>query len=419
MHPKEGRNRNRLSRREFLRRSAGTALGLSSMAAILAACQERETVSGQQPTGPEIASPDNPATLQIFDDIPPIGDDLPLEKGPLRIYNWNDYIYKKVLNKFQEDFDVEIEYTQFDGMSEAMSKVQNATVQYDLFFPTIENLPRLVAAKKLQPLNRSYLPNLSNILPALADPWYDKGGVYTVPYMTWKTGIGYRADHVDDPSSLEMPFDIFWDPQYKGKVLLLDEYRETLGMALVRNGITDMNSRDEAAIRAAGDALRELTSLVDVKLTLEDYQALAEDIIWVSYSWSGNMNYTRWYLEDPYDEDQLATLGFYYPPEGGWEVTNDMIMIASDAESPVLAHTFINFLLDVDNGLTNFGYEGYQPPFIGVSEAEWLKAGYIPEHLKNTLVTEADFAAGQPVLALPPEVDSIYQDVWAEFKAGV
>ena len=415
LHPKEAEYR-RWSRRDFLRRSAGAALGFTGMAAILAACQKRETPPGSVAAGPQIASPKDPVTLPLFDDVPPIEDNLPLEKGPLRVYNWNDYIYKKVLNKFQDEFDVEIEYTQFDGMAEAMSKVQNGTVKFDLFFPVIENLPRLVAAKKLQPLNKSYLPNLSNILPALADPWYDRGSNYTVPYMTWKTGIGYRADHVDEPSGMGMPFDIFWDPKYKGKVLLLDEYRETLGMALVRSGVTDMNSRDEASIRAAGDSLRELTDLVDVKLTLEDYQALAEDTIWVSYSWSGNMNYTQWYLPKGVGPE---VLGYYYPPEGGWEVTNDMIVVAADAESPVLAHTFINFLLDIDNGLTNFGYEGYQPPFVGLDEAKWLDAGYIPENLKNTLVTEADFAAGQPVLALPPEVDQIYQDVWAEFKAGV
>ncbi|MBI2237252.1 MAG: hypothetical protein HYU54_01825, partial [Actinobacteria bacterium] len=62
---------------------------------------------------------------------------------------------------------------------------------------------------------------------------------------------------------------------------------------------------------------------------------------------------------------------------------------------------------------------GYQPPFVGVTESEWLEAGYIPDNLKTTIVTEQDFEQGQPVLTPPPEVDQIYQDVWAEFKAGV
>ena len=45
---------------------------------------------------PELAAPDRPATLPVFDDVPPIEDGLAPEPGPLRIFNWNDYIYKKV-----------------------------------------------------------------------------------------------------------------------------------------------------------------------------------------------------------------------------------------------------------------------------------------------------------------------------------
>jgi spermidine/putrescine transport system substrate-binding protein len=380
----------RLTRRAFLQRSAIAGLGITGLVGGLASCRERTpgpTAGGGTPT-PGLASPENPVTLPLYDDVPAIADGLSPEAGPLRIFNWNDYIYKKVLKAFEAEYGVEIEYTQFAGMNEAMSKVQNDTVRFDLFFPTIENLPKLVAAKKLQPLNLSYLPNLQNVWPQLRDPWYDRGPRYSVPYMTWKTGIGYRRDHVDDPGGLDVPFDIYWDERWRGKVNLLDEYRETIGMALVRTGVPDMNTQDEEAIRRAGQALNELNDLVDVKVAPGDYQ-------------------------------KIAVLGFYYPPEGGWEVSNDLIVISSQAENPVLAHHFINFLLDIDNGLTNFGYEGYQPPFLGVTEEEWLKAGYIPDNLRTTIVTEQDFEKGQPILALPPEVDQIYQDVWTEFKAGV
>ena len=409
----------RLTRRDFLRRSAVAGLGLAALPAALASCRERAPAPETEGGGarvPLLASPDRPATLPLYDDLPPIADGLSPEAGPLRIFNWNDYIYKKVLKAFEAEYGVEIEYTQFAGMNEAMSKVQNDTVRFDLFFPTIENLPKLVAAKKLQPLNHSYLPNLRNVWPRLRDPWYDRGSRYSVPYMTWKTGIGYRRDHVDDPGVLPMPFDIYWDERWRGKVNLLDEYRETIGMALIRIGVGDMNTTDEDAIRRAGEALSQLNDLVDVKVGPGDYQKIAEGQAWVTYSWSGNMNYAQYYLPEGVGPE---VLGFFYPPEGGWEVSNDLIVISSQAENPVLAHHFINFLLDIENGLTNFGYEGYQPPFVGVSEKEWLEAGYIPENLRTTIVTEDDFERGQPILALPPEVDQIYQDVWTEFKAGI
>ncbi len=418
-HPKE---RPSLSRRDFLRRAAAAGIALPSMSAILAACKDSSTGTpsgtGTQTGagGIALASPDNPVELPLYDDIPAIADGLSPEAGPLRVYNWNDYIYKKVIKQFEAEYDVEVEFTQFAGMAEAMNKVQAGTIKWDLFFPTIENVAKLVAAKSVQPWNRSYISNIGNIWPSLADPWYDKGGRYTLPYLTWKTGIGYRTDFVDDPGTYDMPFDIFWDTKYAGKVGVLDEYRETIGMALLRNGGADFNSTDPTEVAAAVDSLVELIDLVNVEIGPGDYQKLAEGTSHVRYSWSGNMNYAQWYLPKDVPVD---VLGYYYPPEGGWEVANDTILINKDAESPVLAHLFIDFLMDIDTGLTNFGYEGFQPPFNGVDQATFLEAGYIPENLSNTLVSEEDFAKGQPVLPLSPADDQLYQDEWARFKSGV
>jgi spermidine/putrescine transport system substrate-binding protein len=363
-----------------------------------------------------LADFDNPMELPLYDDIQPIADGLSPEAGPLRVYNWNDYIYKKVIKQFEAEYDVSIEYTQFAGMAEAMNKVQNETIQWDVFFPTIENVSKLVNAQRVQPWNQSYLENRANIWPFLLDPWYDKGSRYTLPYLTWKTGIGYRRDFVDDPATYDMPFDIFWDTKYAGKVGVLDEYRETIGMALLRNGGTNFNSTDPDELAAAVDSLIELIDLVNVEIGPGDYQKLAEGTSHVRYSWSGNMNYARYYLPRGVETD---VLGYYYPPEGGWEVANDAIVLNRNAENPVLAHLFINFLMDKDVALTNFGYEGFQPPLVGVDRQEFLDAGFIPPTLENTLVSEEDFEQGQPVAPLTPEADQLYQDEWARFKAGV
>jgi len=409
------------SRREFLRRAAAAGIILPSMGAILAACRDSSTdTGGQSPStgegGIALATPDTPVTLPLYDDVPAIDDGLSQEAGPLRIYNWNDYIYKKVIKQFKAEFGVEVEYTQFAGMAEAMNKVQNETIQWDVFFPTVENVAKLVAAKRIQPWNHTYMTNLSNVWANFQSPWYDQGAQYTMPYLTWKTGIGYRTDFVDDPSTYDMPFDIFWDKKYAGKVGVLDEYRETIGMSMLRNGGTDFSSTDQAEVTAAVDSLLELIDLVNVEIGPGDYQKLAEGTNHVRYSWSGNMNYAQYYLPKGTD---ASVLGYYYPPDGGWEVANDAIVVNKDAASPVLAHQFVNFLMDKKVSLTNFGYEGFQPPLAGVDRQEFLDAGYIPPSLENTLVSEEDFAQGQPVLPLSPTDDQVYQDEWARFKAGV
>jgi spermidine/putrescine transport system substrate-binding protein len=417
-HPKE---RPSQTRREFLRRMAAAGVAVPSMSAVLAACRDSSTdgTGGASAStgagGISLASPENPVTLPLYDDVPAIDDGLTQEAGPLRVYNWNDYIYKKVIKQFEDEFGVEVEFTQFAGMAEAMNKVQNDTIQWDLFFPTIENVSKLVAAQRVQPWNHSYMTNLQNIWANFQDPWYDQGAQYTMPYLTWKTGIGYRRDFVEDPATYDMPFDIFWDTKYAGKVGVLDEYRETIGMALLRNGGTNFNSTDPEEVSAAVDSLLELIDLVNVEIGPGDYQKLAEGTSHVRYSWSGNMNYAQYYLPKGTEVD---VLGFHYPPDGGWEVANDTIVINKDAESPVLAHLFINFLMEKDVALTNFGYEGFQPPLVGVDRQEFLDAGYIPPNLENTLVAEEDFEQGQPVLPLSPADDQLYQDEWARFKSG-
>ena len=422
-HPKE---RPDYPRREFLRRAAAAGIAMPSLAAILAACRDSSdpgnddgngSVSGGG-TGTDgvLADLQNPMELPLHDDIPAIEDGLSPEAGPLRVYNWNDYIYKKVIKQFEAEFGVAVEFTQFAGMAEAMNKVQNDTIEWDLFFPTIENVSKLANAQRIQPWNKTYMPNTANIWPSLLDPWYDTGGRYTLPYLTWKTGIGYRRDFVDDDfSGYDHPFDVFWDTAYAGKVGVLDEYRETIGMALLRNGGTNFNSTDADEVAAAVDSLVELIDLVNVEIGPGDYQKLAEGTSHVRYSWSGNMNYAQYYLPKGVEPD---VLGFYYPPEGGWEVANDTIVLNKDAESPVLAHLFINFLMEKDVALTNFGYEGFQPPLVGIDREEFLAAGYIPPTLENTLVSEEDFAQGQPVAPLAPEADQLYQDEWARFKSG-
>ncbi len=86
----------------------------------------------------------------------------------------------------------------------------------------------------MQPLNHDYLPNLAkNIWPSLQSPFYDLGARYTVPYVVWSDGIGWRNDKIKtDIAKMTNPWNIFWEsPQLKGKVGMLDDYRDGLSHA--------------------------------------------------------------------------------------------------------------------------------------------------------------------------------------------
>jgi spermidine/putrescine transport system substrate-binding protein len=88
------------------------------------------------------------------------------------------------------------------------------------------------------------------------------------------------------------------------------------------------------------------------------------------------------------------------------------------ARNPVLAHHFLNFMLDNQHGLDNFSWVGYQPPFTAVKPGKLVRQQYVVPNLESAVVRESYFDTGYIALALPPEDDTLWQDAWSEFKSG-
>jgi spermidine/putrescine transport system substrate-binding protein len=406
-----------MSRREFLRLSGGAAVG----AAVLLACARNQEVGG---TGKVlVGSPDHPVTHPILDDNPPIESGLQPESGPLQVYNWDQYIWKKVLNDFGEENGVDVELTTFYNLEEGVAKLRSGEVAFDIFFPTSEQVPKLVAGGLFQPLNHDYLPNLeANMWPQLVNPYYDQGSRYTVPYVVYQTGIGWRTDMVpDDIESMDNPWDVFWDPAHKDITGLYDDYRETIGVGLYHNGINDPNASRQAQIDLARDSLIELNDLVNVTYTIDGaYSKLPEGKLGLHNAWSGDLAAAPYYA--PKGEDP-TTLRYLWPPKvtedrvGGY-VSNDNMAIPRSASNPVLAHMFLNYLMGRKHSLQNFSWLLYQPPLVDLDPDSLVADGYILDNLRSTLVYEEDFSLGQIPLQLPPEVDTRWLAAWSEVQAG-
>lgn len=240
-----------VTRRQFIRRAMAMGVSLPTISAVLAACGGADFVA----TELAIGTPASPVGQPLFEDNTAIASGMPPEEGPLRLYNWADYINPDTVVAAQEALGVEIALTTFFNEEEALAKLLSGEVSYDVWFPTAQSVPKVVAGKLIQPLNQDYLPNLANVWPQLADPFYDEGSQYTVPYVVYPTGIGWRTDLVDDADVLELenPWDVFWNPKYKGITGLYDDYRETLYMALMRNGVANPA---QASVPFAGEIAR-------------------------------------------------------------------------------------------------------------------------------------------------------------------
>jgi spermidine/putrescine transport system substrate-binding protein len=413
LHPRQP---NGFGRREFIGRSAAGIVGLSSLSTLLAACGGGD--SGSSAADLVLARPDNPVTHPLFDDNPAIASGLDPEQGPLRVYNWNGYIWPKKLKEFGKKYGVDVELSTFSTMDEAISKIATGAVSFDVFFPTTDRLGRMVLAKQLQPLNHDYVPNLAKtIWPALQDPFYDKGSRYTVPYTIYTTGIGYRTDKIaKTPTDYENPYDIFWERKNKGWTWLLDDSREAPSAMLLRHSITDLNTEKPEDIELAKKELLSLVDAVNVKLSTDDYTNLPEGKAWVHQAWSGSMISAQYYLPKGVGTEAL---GFWFPEDGRGPVGNDQIAVLQSAKNPVLAHHFLNFMLDEKNAYDNFAqFVGYQPPLVKLDPERLVTDEVVPPNLKTAIVRERDFDTGYEELELSPEGQTLWQNAWAEFKAG-
>ncbi len=451
-HPRENWNpasRRRLwSRRDVLKRASALGLLLPGMNSLLAACGEgisTPTGSTAAPgttgapgstavasTAPPttlipIPTPQNRITQPLFDDNPMIASGLSPEAGPLKIYNWDAYLNPDVLLRFEEEFKVKTELTTFFNEEEAIQKLASGELAFDIWFPTVEITSKVVAGKLIQPLNHDYLPNLVNVWPWLADPYYDVGSQYTVPYTVYQTGIGWRTDLVDsaDVENLANPWDVFWNSKYKGLVGLYDDFEETLQVAMFRAGIQDPTKAGQADLDAAAAALAELVDLVDIRYTIDGaYDGIPQGKFGLHHAWSGDMVNAQYYFPDGADTN--GVLRYLWPANAPGSqskalIGNDMLAVLRTAEHPVLGHTFMNWFLDPEISLLNFSWVGYQHPQVTVNPDSLVADGYVPDYMASAVVREEDFSNSQAYIStqLDPQTELMWVDAWTTAKAGV
>ncbi len=239
----------RLSRRSLLKRGGLLALAVPGAGAVLDACSSSS--SSSLPASFKIASPTNPVTWPIPADNRPIAAGMSPEQGAtLNLYNYADYIDPKALKSFERKYKstgVKVNVSTFNDEDEALAKLRSGQVDFDIYFPSYDAIGKLTDAGLLQPLNHSYITNISSVWPEFQDPFYDQGWRYSVPYTIYTTGIGWRSDKVtSDIASMANPYDVFWDKTYAHQIAILDDYRSAMAMVLLRNGITDINTGDPA-----------------------------------------------------------------------------------------------------------------------------------------------------------------------------
>jgi spermidine/putrescine transport system substrate-binding protein len=431
-----------MNRREFLRRAAAAGVAVPGMAAILAACGSgaQTGVDNGSSTGSSgasqfgtggvsgapypLARPDAPVTWKIQSDNPVIDSGMPPEKNAtLQVLRWPYYLDTGVLKAFEQKYDCKVAITEYGDMDKGLAKINSGQGAFDVIYGVnVWALGRSIAAGLVRPINLEYVPNLAaNVWDSFQSPFYDVGSQYSVPYSVWNTGIFWRNDRVNiDPASMSNPYDVFWDNPPKDKTALLANAQDVLAMPMFRDGRTDVNVTDPALITKAKDDIAEIVAKAgNIRYDHIDYTTMPAGKTYLHQSWSGNASDTVVFLSNPSDADIYT---YYWPGADGHpaNVDNDLALLLSSGENPVLSHLLLDWFMDPKNALANFtNTTGYQQPLKKFTPESMTASGIVPPSQSTVIVKEEDFSKGSRELELPPDADALWQQAFSELQAGV
>jgi putrescine transport system substrate-binding protein len=272
--------------------------------------------------------------------------------GPLNIYNWSDYIDPALLSDFTAQTGIKVRYDTFDSNEVLETKVLQGQTGYDLVVPSNHNIPRYIAAKAIQPLDKTKLQGLANLAPDVTAHMapFDPGAKYAVPYMQGTIGIGYNVDAVAKrlPGVKIDSWAVVFDPKTMARlkdcgVYFLDASEDMYAVALNYLG-KDPNSKDPKDYAAATDLLMKVRPYVRKFHSSAYIDALANGDICVAIGYSGDVLQAKSRAQEAKSQVRLA----YALPKEGSQVWFDLFTIPADAPNPAAAYSFLNFMLRPD-----------------------------------------------------------------------
>ena len=321
------------------------------------------------------------------------------ESVTLTVFNWYDYIDPAVIDLFEEETGISVQYVNFTTNEEMYTKLEAGAGTYDVLFPSEYMIERMINHDMLAELDLSAMPNFANIQDSLKDPSYDPGNAHSVPYMWGTLGYVYNTEMISEELT---SWSALFDDAYAGNVLMMNSMRDTIGLALKYLGYS-MNSRDPEELKAATELLvdqkqRHIESgyLLD---EIKDKMIGGEAAIGVVYS--GDAQYSI---------DENASLKYVIPEEGS-NIWVDGMCVPKDSKHIAEAQQFIDFMCREDIAEMNFDYIRYCSPVQAVAD--------------NLSDEEATMPALNPAAEIVEKCEyfndvedamSLYEGVWMEVR---
>ncbi len=326
-------------------------------------------------------------------------------KQKLYIFNWGDYIAPEILDLFEAEYpQYEVIYDNFDTNETMYQKLVSTNTPYDVLVPSDYMIARLIAEDRLLEIDTDKMQYYSNLAENLTKTDFDPDGRYAVPYLWGTLGIVYNKKLVKGPVD---SWDVLWDEQYKGNILMLDSVRDSMGAALIKLGHS-LNTKDADAIKAAGDLLVAQKPLV-AQYGVDD---IKEPMINGNYAlcvhYSGD---ALWMMQQNPDLE-------YVVPKEGSNIWIDSMVIPSSSRNYEGALAFIDFMCRKDIACLNTDYNAYSTPLKKEIIQELVAEGALADEMASNHVynpSEAETAKTEAFVHLDDSIE-LYNEVWEKLR---
>jgi spermidine/putrescine transport system substrate-binding protein len=270
------------------------------------------------------------------------------EEKELNFYNWADYVAKSTIPGFEEQTGIQVTQDYFSSNEDLLAKLQAGGTGYDVIVPSDYMVGIMIKSDVIQPLDKSKILNFKNVGENFRGLSYDPNNEYSMPYQWGTTGILYNKEKVGAIDS----WDAMWDPDFGGKIAMLNDTRETLGAALYKLGYS-VNATEEEQLREAEAELKKQKPLLRGYFdSTQNRPSVMNGDLLLGHVFSGDA-----FLAVS-EDDNLD----YLIPEPRATRWTDNMCIPNGAQHPDNAHKFINYILDAEVGAKLSNYTYYNTP---------------------------------------------------------
>jgi len=218
---------------------------------------------------------------------------------------------------------------------------------------------RMIRLGYTQELDHANIPNLANLTPSLKNVDFDPGRTMSVPWQGGFAGICWNKEKI--PGGLSSVEEL-WDPQLKGRVGVLSEMRDTMGLIMLEQGIDISGDWGDPEYTAAIELLDKQVSdgqVRNIKGNSYKEDLVNEDTL-AAIVWSGDI--TQLNAENGEKWEFLV-------PEKGGTIWNDNFLVPIGSARKANAEALINYYYDPAVAAEVAAYVNYITPVVGAREA--------------------------------------------------